>query len=157
MFSVNGEIGQVEYLSFTRAEQGAQAGSSDDPETTRRSTRTSEARKSDMRRTEVETSRAQAICAQAMRATDDDCEADAESASAKGLGLLEFSLLLLGPQNDAVAPARESNVTDELQLPLASYWTACSHNSYVVGDQLTGRSSADACKSWPAGRAGALS
>jgi len=32
----------------------------------------------------------------------------------------------------------------DLNAPLAHYWTACSHNSYIIGDQLTGLSSADA-------------
>ncbi|KAL1499340.1 hypothetical protein AB1Y20_011547 [Prymnesium parvum] len=61
-----------------------------------------------------------------------------------GLTPLHFALLLLHPSNDAVGepPA----VADEASLgsPLAHYWCACSHNSYIIGDQLTGRSSADA-------------
>ena len=61
-----------------------------------------------------------------------------------GLSLLQFSLLLLEPANDAVAPAREAGATEDLREPLSHYWAACSHNSYIVGDQLTGRSTADA-------------
>jgi len=61
------------------------------------------------------------------------------------LSRLQFSLQILGPQNDAVALAQDTSETDGCQIaPLSHYWTACSHNSYVVGDQLTGRSTADA-------------
>ena len=60
------------------------------------------------------------------------------------LGMLEFALLLLSPQNDAVAPARDPTKEDDLDQPLTHYWIATSHNSYIVGDQLTGLSTADA-------------
>jgi len=65
-----------------------------------------------------------------------------ESADA-AVDRLQFALLLLGPQNDAVAPAADPAMSDSLREPFAHYWTACSHNSYIVGDQLTGRSTAD--------------
>jgi len=65
------------------------------------------------------------------------------ASQAEGLGLLDFALLLLHPENDAVTPdqALSKKESDNLVAqPLAHYWIACSHNSYCVGDQLTGRS-----------------
>eukprot|EP00966_Prymnesium_polylepis_P081244 1882303-Prymnesium_polylepis.1 len=53
----------------------------------------------------------------------------------------QFAQQLLCPGNDVVPPQRDSCK----DRPLAHYWTACSHNSYIVGNQLTGRSTADAC------------
>ena len=70
-------------------------------------------------------------------------DAEAEGGAA-GLGLLQFALLLLDPANDAVAPAREASDEYDLNEPLSHYWIACTHNSYIIGDQLTGRSTADA-------------
>jgi len=45
-----------------------------------------------------------------------------------------------------VGRARDLKNVDvhDLSQPLAHYWNACSHNSYIVGDQLTGLSTADA-------------
>jgi len=60
------------------------------------------------------------------------------------LSRLDFALLLLSPDNDAVVSELVPETADEQDAPLAHYWTACSHNSYLVGDQLTGLSSADA-------------
>jgi len=60
------------------------------------------------------------------------------------MSLAQFALQLLSSRNDAVAPARDPLVADDLSEPLSHYWTACSHNSYIIGDQLTGVSSADA-------------
>jgi len=57
--------------------------------------------------------------------------------------LLDFALRLLSVENNAIAPAREPDKVEHLQQPLAQYWIACSHNSYIVGDQLTGLSDAD--------------
>lgn len=73
--------------------------------------------------------------------------AEAEATAARwmeagggGLGLREFAMLLLSPHNDAVGPAPPQG----LKEPLSHYWCATSHNSYIVGDQLTGISSAAA-------------
>lgn len=61
-----------------------------------------------------------------------------ELAIEKSLTQQQFIQMLLSPSNNAVAPAEQ-----DLSAPLAHYWGACSHNSYIVGDQLTGLSSAD--------------
>jgi len=61
-----------------------------------------------------------------------------------GLSRMQFSLELLNPSNDAVGPPVPQGTTGSLRNPLADYWSATSHNSYIVGDQITGRSSADA-------------
>ena len=50
-----------------------------------------------------------------------------------------FALQLLAPHNSAITPV----VDEDLTQPLAHYWAACSHNSYIIGDQLTGESSAE--------------
>ena len=57
---------------------------------------------------------------------------------------LQFALQLLDRQNTAVNPARDTSASGDLSNPLAHFWAACSHNSYIVGDQLTGLSSANA-------------
>ena len=60
------------------------------------------------------------------------------------LNFLQFTLQILNSENDAVALARPEGMTDDLHEPLSHYWNACSHNSYIFGDQLTGISTADA-------------
>jgi len=60
------------------------------------------------------------------------------------LDLLQFSLELLNARNNALAPVGHVNRADDTIERIAHYWTSASHNSYCVGDQLTGRSSADA-------------
>ena len=60
----------------------------------------------------------------------------------QGLSMLQFALQILCPSNNVASPARRTD--DDLTQPLAHNWTACSHNSYIVGDQLTGRSTANA-------------
>jgi len=55
---------------------------------------------------------------------------------------LQFALQMLSASNDAHIP--KANVPRAFEKPFAHYWTAASHNSYITGDQLTGRSSADA-------------
>ena len=54
---------------------------------------------------------------------------------------LRFAMLLLSSENRAVPPGA---YTADLSRPLAHYWVATSHNSYIVGDQLTGISTAEA-------------
>jgi len=55
---------------------------------------------------------------------------------------LRFALQLLNPLNDAIREPASAAL--DYDKPLSLYWTACSHNSYIVGDQLTGLSSANA-------------
>ena len=54
-----------------------------------------------------------------------------------GLGIVQFALQLLSPNNDAVANAQGADEMSKWEQPFAHYWTAASHNSYIVGDQLT--------------------
>ena len=91
-----------------------------------------------------------------------------------GLSLLQFALQLLGPHNNAVSPASDFRTGKDVKQPMAHYWAATTHkyirhqdsnhslrlrnrkaeacipahgknkSSYIVGDQLTGLSSADA-------------
>ena len=60
-----------------------------------------------------------------------------------GFSKLQFALQILSVRNDAVAPARPTS-DDQWAKPLAQYFTATSHNSYLIGDQLTGTSTAGA-------------
>ena len=53
----------------------------------------------------------------------------------QGIGRQAFALLLLSSHNNAVAAVKHEDLTH----PLAHYWTATSHNSYLIGDQLSGR------------------
>jgi len=75
----------------------------------------------------------------AQRCFDQRC---ADFGSEQRLTPLQFALLLLSPENDAAAPARRPGATDDIHAPLSQYWTSSSHNSYVVGDQLAGLSTA---------------
>ena len=68
--------------------------------------------------------------------------ASGERGCRSGLDAHAFRSLVLSPENNAVGPVRQS--AGYLSHPLTAYWTACSHNSYLVGDQLTGMSTADA-------------
>lgn len=71
--------------------------------------------------------------------------AAADYSASSGLNVSQFALLLIyNLENEAVVPIPKGRPRAELPYPLAHYWTASSHNSYIVGDQLTGISSADA-------------
>eukprot|EP00966_Prymnesium_polylepis_P314746 7272586-Prymnesium_polylepis.2 len=59
---------------------------------------------------------------------------------AEGIGLLQFALRLLSPQNNAVM---QPSGPECEATPLTGQWISSSHNSFIVGDQLTGLSSAD--------------
>mmetsp|Transcript_86037 Transcript_86037/g.257812 ORF Transcript_86037/g.257812 Transcript_86037/m.257812 type:complete len:1403 (-) Transcript_86037:178-4386(-) len=74
------------------------------------------------------------------------------AAKEQWLGPVQFALQLLSARNDAATSyqgqTREHLSGAKLEVadyaqPLQHYWTASSHNSYIVGDQLTGLSSAD--------------
>eukprot|EP00966_Prymnesium_polylepis_P057477 1330905-Prymnesium_polylepis.3 len=47
----------------------------------------------------------------------------------QGLSTLQFALLLLQPKNDAVTAVRSTSNAeqDNIEEPLAHWWTACSH------------------------------
>ena len=61
-----------------------------------------------------------------------------------GLSVKQFALQLLNHKdNSLLSPGLVTTETDWAE-PFAHYWTAASHNSYIVGDQLTGRSTSDA-------------
>jgi len=68
----------------------------------------------------------------------------ASSTGPAGLDALQFALQLLNSKNDAALPVREADAMHDLDEPLAHYWCATSHNSYIIGDQLTGESSHEA-------------
>jgi len=67
-----------------------------------------------------------------------------EQGHSSKLTKLQFALQMLHPRNDATTPAEEVKKTAEVDLPLAQFWIASSHNTFCVGDQLTGNSSPDA-------------
>jgi phosphatidylinositol phospholipase C delta len=45
--------------------------------------------------------------------------------------------------NPAVSTTRTSNICQDMTLPLSSYFICCSHNTYLVGNQLVGTSSVE--------------
>ena len=58
--------------------------------------------------------------------------------------LLLFHKLLQFAANHAIDPRKVAPLSDEeLRHPLAHYWINSSHNSYLVGNQLTSRSSSE--------------
>ena len=61
----------------------------------------------------------------------------------QGLTLDDFRRQLLHPTNSAVDERKLAAAPDVFSHPLSHYWISCSHNSYLVGDQLTSRASAD--------------
>ena len=58
------------------------------------------------------------------------------------LSLFSFSRLLLDDSNGALDEAALRDEVDT-SLPLSAYWINSSHNTYLVADQLVGRSDAD--------------
>ena len=54
------------------------------------------------------------------------------------LTFVEFVKLLLSPANRALDPAALVPEEGHADAPLSHFWIATSHNSYVVGNQLTG-------------------
>lgn len=60
------------------------------------------------------------------------------------ISLIEFHKLLQFAANHAIDPRKVAPLSDEeLRHPLAHYWINSSHNSYLVGNQLTSRSSSE--------------
>ena len=79
--------------------------------------------------------------------TDADVEAG-EPTDDLGLSLLQFQQLLLSEDNRALCPRvtaarRPENLASKFTHPMSHYWVACSHNSYLEGDQIASTSSTD--------------
>ena len=135
-YAVGDKMGLSQWLSFVSTEQLAsqldESGSSDSGGHSHSAEPPEEV--------EVELTSARRDFERAIQSWGVDQELDID----QKLSLLQFALLLLSPQNDAVEPARDASSTDDLHAPITHYWVATSHNSYIVGDQLTGISTADA-------------
>ncbi|KAL9970552.1 hypothetical protein ACROYT_G022950 [Oculina patagonica] len=58
------------------------------------------------------------------------------------LGIDGFTSYLLGPEGDIFNP-EHSKVNQDMTRPLSHYFVASSHNTYLLGDQLTSNSSMD--------------
>ena len=54
-----------------------------------------------------------------------------------------FEVYLLGEDNDAFDPRRESYDARSMHRPISEYWINSSHNTYLTGDQFTSNSSID--------------
>lgn len=54
-----------------------------------------------------------------------------------------FQFYLLGEDNDAFDPRRESFKENSMHRPISEYWINSSHNTYLTGDQLASNSSID--------------
>lgn len=66
-------------------------------------------------------------------------EYDSAFLNGHGGGIDEFMNYLSSPQSDAMAPAHE-----DATHPICDYFVSTSHNTYLWGNQLYGKSSADA-------------
>lgn len=65
-----------------------------------------------------------------------------ENRSVGILGIDGFTSYLLGPEGDIFNP-EHSRVNQDMTRPLSHYFIASSHNTYLLGDQLTSNSSMD--------------
>eukprot|EP00966_Prymnesium_polylepis_P097682 2262374-Prymnesium_polylepis.3 len=125
-YSLNGRFGLEQWLAFVSAEQAA-------PQATQlRASVCGGDSFEELRLAKLRFARKSA-------AESADAQADSEWSP------LQFALQLLDRQNTVAAPARGASAADDLNNPLAHFWASCSHNSYIIGDQLTGISSAAAC------------
>jgi len=124
-YSLNGRFGLEQWLAFVSAEQAA-------PQATQlRASVCGGDSFEELRLAKLRFARKSA-------AESADAQADSEWSP------LQFALQLLDRQNTVAAPARGASAADDLNNPLAHFWASCSHNSYIIGDQLTGISSAAA-------------
>ena len=61
----------------------------------------------------------------------------------RGLTQILFQWLLLSSENEAVDRDKLELDPSELEHPISHYWTSCSHNSFLDGDQLASHSTPD--------------
>jgi hypothetical protein len=59
----------------------------------------------------------------------------------RGLTLSDFRQLLQDASNSAVDSQAVAPQPGDFSHPLSHYWISCSHNTYLIGDQLTSRAS----------------
>ena len=75
-----------------------------------------------------------------------DLDADEDDTIGLGLTLLQFQQLLLSQDNRALCPEKTKarvplEEAEDFTQPMTHYWVACSHNSYLEGDQIASTSS----------------
>lgn len=67
----------------------------------------------------------------------------AQNVPEESITLSDFRQLLLCEANSAIDANALTAKPGDFSHPLCHYWISCSHNSYLVGDQLTSRASSD--------------
>ena len=72
------------------------------------------------------------------RSAEPEPDAVGSGGGGGSLTFVEFVKLLLSPANRALDPAALVPEEGHADAPLSHFWIATSHNSYVVGNQLTG-------------------
>ena len=147
-YAPSGRMRRAEFLAFVRAEQQGRAAGPDEPrggkddedEGGGRDTPADAALDLELQTAGVEYDKTLAALLAAMGGAAAVAPEEEGGGEAAGIGPTQFAQLLLSPSNDAVGPPPPQSLAE----PLAHYWCACSHNSYIVGDQLTGDSTAEA-------------
>ena len=130
-YAVDNHLGSAEWVCFVRAEQLTPSSGVVREDS---SSSAAPAQQSDF---DIELSRSEQHFHQAIERAHLDEHAE------KALSPLFFARHLLSPQNSCVAPGREDSSTQALGEPLTHNWISTSHNTYIVGDQLTGTSSGE--------------
>eukprot|EP01105_Mastigella_eilhardi_P024544 TRINITY_DN642_c1_g1_i2.p1 TRINITY_DN642_c1_g1~~TRINITY_DN642_c1_g1_i2.p1 ORF type:complete len:792 (-),score=199.26 TRINITY_DN642_c1_g1_i2:28-2307(-) len=57
----------------------------------------------------------------------------------QALTLQGFERMLTSPSNEVIDPTKNTTVYNCMDFPMSYYWIASSHNTYLEGDQLTGK------------------